>query len=62
MKECIAILKAADAAARWHVHQKRKGTLGVPYYETWARDCFCRSPAMSRVEADRKADLSLVEE
>ena len=31
MKECIAILKAADAAARWHVHQKRKGTLGVPY-------------------------------
>ena len=31
MKECIAILKAADAAARWHVRQKRKGTLGVPY-------------------------------
>ena len=31
MKECMAILKAADAAARWHVHQKRKGTLGVPY-------------------------------
>jgi len=31
LKEWIAILKAADAAARWHVHQKRKGTLGVPY-------------------------------
>ena len=25
MKEWIAVLRAADAAARWHVHQRRKG-------------------------------------
>jgi (p)ppGpp synthase/HD superfamily hydrolase len=31
MKEWIAVLKAADAAARWHVHQRRKGAAGEPY-------------------------------
>src|ERR671912_133100 len=31
MKEWIAVLKAADAAARWHVHQKRKGAAQEPY-------------------------------
>ncbi len=31
MKEWIAVLKAADAAARWHVHQKRKGAAQAPY-------------------------------
>jgi (p)ppGpp synthase/HD superfamily hydrolase len=31
MKEWIAVLKAADAAARWHVHQRRKGPAGEPY-------------------------------
>jgi (p)ppGpp synthase/HD superfamily hydrolase len=25
MKEWLQVLKAADAAARWHVHQRRKG-------------------------------------
>jgi hypothetical protein len=25
MKEWITVLKAADAAARWDVHQRRKG-------------------------------------
>lgn len=25
MKEWVAVLRAADAAARWHVHQRRKG-------------------------------------
>jgi hypothetical protein len=24
-KKWIAVLRAADAAARWHVHQRRKG-------------------------------------
>jgi (p)ppGpp synthase/HD superfamily hydrolase len=31
MKEWITVLKAADAAARWHVHQKRKGVGQEPY-------------------------------
>lgn len=31
MKQWIAVLKAADAAARWHVHQKRKGAAQEPY-------------------------------
>src|SRR5262252_1582094 len=30
-KEWIAVLRAADAAARWHVHQHRKGTAEEPY-------------------------------
>jgi (p)ppGpp synthase/HD superfamily hydrolase len=31
MKEWIAVLRAADAAARWHVHQRRKGIAEEPY-------------------------------
>ena len=31
MKEWIRVLKAADAAARWHVHQRRKGAAQEPY-------------------------------
>jgi (p)ppGpp synthase/HD superfamily hydrolase len=31
VKEWVAVLRAADAAARWHVHQKRKGTSQEPY-------------------------------
>jgi (p)ppGpp synthase/HD superfamily hydrolase len=31
MKSMITILKAADAAARWHVHQRRKGAAQEPY-------------------------------
>jgi (p)ppGpp synthase/HD superfamily hydrolase len=31
MKEWLLVLKAADAAARWHVHQRRKGTAEEPY-------------------------------
>jgi GTP diphosphokinase / guanosine-3',5'-bis(diphosphate) 3'-diphosphatase len=30
-KEWIAVLRAADAAARWHVHQRRKGPPKEPY-------------------------------
>lgn len=31
MKEWLSVLKAADAAARWHVHQRRKGPAQEPY-------------------------------
>lgn len=30
-KQWIAVLEAADAAARWHVHQRRKGAAEEPY-------------------------------
>jgi (p)ppGpp synthase/HD superfamily hydrolase len=31
MKEWVVVLRAADAAARWHVHQRRKGSAQEPY-------------------------------
>jgi (p)ppGpp synthase/HD superfamily hydrolase len=31
VKSWITVLKAADAAARWHVHQRRKGAAKEPY-------------------------------
>ena len=31
MKEWLLVLKAADAAARWHVHHRRKGPAEEPY-------------------------------
>jgi len=31
MKEWVLVLRAADAAARWHVHQRRKGAAEEPY-------------------------------
>jgi len=31
MKEWIAVLRAANTAARWHVHQRRKGVAQEPY-------------------------------
>jgi len=31
VKQWIAVLKAADAAARWHVHDRRKGAAEEPY-------------------------------
>lgn len=31
MKEWISVLRAADAAARWHAHQRRKGISQEPY-------------------------------
>ena len=31
MQEWLQVLKAADAAARWHVHQRRKGPAAEPY-------------------------------
>jgi (p)ppGpp synthase/HD superfamily hydrolase len=31
MTELVTVLRAADAAARWHVHQRRKGAAQEPY-------------------------------
>jgi (p)ppGpp synthase/HD superfamily hydrolase len=31
MNELISVMRAADAAARWHVHQRRKGSAQEPY-------------------------------
>jgi len=31
MKEWVSVLRAADAAARWHAHQRRKGAAKEPY-------------------------------
>jgi (p)ppGpp synthase/HD superfamily hydrolase len=31
MKEWVSVLQAADAAARWHVQQRRKGAAQEPY-------------------------------
>jgi (p)ppGpp synthase/HD superfamily hydrolase len=31
MKQWISVLRAANAAARWHVHQRRKGAAQEPY-------------------------------
>lgn len=31
MNASVRLLKAADAAARWHVHQRRKGSAQEPY-------------------------------
>jgi (p)ppGpp synthase/HD superfamily hydrolase len=31
MNEWISVLRAADTAARWHVHQRRKGAAQEPY-------------------------------
>ena len=31
MQEWLQVLRAADAAARWHVHQRRKGPAEEPY-------------------------------
>ena len=30
-KDLIAVLRAAEAAARWHVHQRPKGAAQEPY-------------------------------
>jgi len=31
MNELVLVLRAADLAAQWHVHQRRKGAAGEPY-------------------------------
>src|SRR3989454_3275020 len=54
MKEWIAVLKAADAAARWHVHQRRKGVAEEPYIN------HLLEVASLVTEATRGADPNLV--
>src|SRR3954447_11069844 len=31
MESVVQVMKAADTAARWHVHQRRKGSAQEPY-------------------------------
>jgi GTP diphosphokinase / guanosine-3',5'-bis(diphosphate) 3'-diphosphatase len=54
MKEWLQVLKAADAAARWHVHQRRKGPAGEPYIN------HLLEVAMLVAEATGGKDTSLV--
>jgi guanosine-3',5'-bis(diphosphate) 3'-pyrophosphohydrolase len=54
MKEWIAVLKAADAAARWHVHHRRKGPATEPYIN------HLLEVAMLVAEASEGSDPNLV--
>src|SRR5258708_24029778 len=54
MKEWIAVLQAADAAAGWHVHQRRKGAAKEPYIN------HLLEVAMLVVEATEGKDPNLV--
>jgi GTP diphosphokinase / guanosine-3',5'-bis(diphosphate) 3'-diphosphatase len=54
MKEWILVLKAADAAARWHMHQRRKGPAEEPYINHLVE------VAMLIAEATGGADPNLV--
>jgi guanosine-3',5'-bis(diphosphate) 3'-pyrophosphohydrolase len=54
MREWLLVLKAADAAARWHVHQRRKGPAEEPYINHLVE------VAMLVAEATDGADPNLV--
>ena len=54
MKEWLLVLKAADAAARWHVHHRRKGPAEEPYIN------HLLEVAMLVAEATGGADTNLV--
>ena len=54
MKEWVQVLRAADAAARWHVHQRRKGAAQEPYIN------HLLEVAMLVAEATEGKDPSLV--
>jgi (p)ppGpp synthase/HD superfamily hydrolase len=54
MKEWVQVLRAADAAARWHVHQRRKGAAQEPYVN------HLLEVAMLVAEATEGKDPSLV--
>ena len=54
MTEWLLVLKAADAAARWHVHQRRKGAAEEPYINHLVE------VAMLVAEATGGADPNLV--
>ncbi len=53
-KDWIAVLRAADAAARWHVHQRRKGAAKEPYIN------HLLEVATLVAEATEGSDLNLV--
>src|SRR5205807_9680850 len=50
----VAVLRAADAAARWHVHQRRKGAAEEPYMN------HLLEVAMLVAEATDGKDINLV--
>jgi GTP diphosphokinase / guanosine-3',5'-bis(diphosphate) 3'-diphosphatase len=54
VKEWIAVLRAADCAARWHVHQRRKGAAQEPYIN------HLLEVAMLVAQATEGGDLNLV--
>jgi GTP diphosphokinase / guanosine-3',5'-bis(diphosphate) 3'-diphosphatase len=54
MQEWLQVLKAADAAARWHVHQRRKGSAQEPYINHLIE------VAMLVADATRGSDTNLV--
>jgi GTP diphosphokinase / guanosine-3',5'-bis(diphosphate) 3'-diphosphatase len=54
MEKWVSVLKAADAAARWHVHQRRKGPAQEPYIN------HLLEVAMLVAEATHGEDLDLV--
>ena len=54
MQEWLRVLKAADAAARWHVHQRRKGPGQEPYINHLVE------AAMLVAEATGGSDTNLV--
>lgn len=54
MKEWLQVLRAADAAARWHAHQRRKGAAGEPYINHLIE------VAMLAAEATNGSDTNLV--
>jgi (p)ppGpp synthase/HD superfamily hydrolase len=53
-EEWLRVLKAADAAARWHVHQRRKGPAAEPYIN------HCLEVALLVAEATSGQDPNLV--
>jgi GTP diphosphokinase / guanosine-3',5'-bis(diphosphate) 3'-diphosphatase len=54
MESLITVMRAADAAARWHVHQRRKGAAQEPYIN------HLLEVAMLVAEATDGKDLNLV--
>ena len=54
MQEWLQVLKAADAAARWHVHHRRKGPAEEPYIN------HLLEVAMLVAEATGGTDINLV--
>src|SRR5260370_900003 len=54
MKDWLLVLKAADAAARWHVHHRRKGPAEEPYIN------HLLEVAMLVAEATGASDTNLV--